>query len=67
MLTDFQRQLFGQLVDVAWEMDQEYPPIVKTALSTQYWKVQEELMEDMGTENYIEYVSKMRQMFAPAK
>jgi len=68
MLTDYQRQLFSNLVSLNWEIDKgEYNQIVQNALVEQYWKVKEELMGDMGRDEYNNYVEGMRQMFAPAK
>jgi hypothetical protein len=66
MLTDYQRQLFSKLVDLNWEATQNYPQTVKTAIISEYWKVREELMDDMGGNEYHKYVDGMRQMFAPA-
>lgn len=67
MLTDYQRQLFSNMVDLNWEAAQNYPQIVKTAIISEYWRVREELMNDMGGDEYYKYVDGMRQMFAPAK
>lgn len=65
MLTDYQRQLFSELVSLNWEMDQDYPRAVKTALTNEYWRVRKELEEDMGKDEYNRYINGMRQMFAP--
>ena len=65
MLTDYQRQLFSELVSLAWEMDQDYPRAVKTALTNEYWRVRKELEEDMGKDEYNRYINGMKQMFAP--
>jgi hypothetical protein len=68
MMTDYQRQLFSNLVSLNWEIDKgDYNKTVKNALVEQYWKVKEELMGDMGRDEYNNYVNGMRQMFAPAK
>lgn len=67
MLTDYQRQLFSNLVSLNWEIDYgRYNKTVQDALVEQYWKVKEELMGDMGRDEYENYVNGMRQMFAPA-
>lgn len=66
MLTDYQRQLFSKIVNLNWEIDQDYPQIVKNALINEYFRVEEELMDDMGRVEYREYINGMRQMFAPA-
>jgi hypothetical protein len=68
MLTAYQRQLFSDLVSLNWEIDNsDYNKTVKNALVEQYWKVKEELMSDMGREEYDRYINGMREMFAPAK
>jgi hypothetical protein len=67
MMTDYQRQLFSKLVDLNWEADQSYPQIVKNALVNEYFRVEDELKDDMGREEYRAYVVGMRQMFAPAE
>lgn len=67
-MTDYQRQLFSNLVSLNWEIDKgDYNKTVKNALVEQYWKVKEELMGDMGRDEYNNYVNGMKQMFAPAK
>jgi len=67
MLTGYQHQLFSTMISLNWEIDKgEYNQTVKNALVEQYWKVKEELMEDMGRDEYNNYVNGMRQMFAPA-
>ena len=65
-MTDYQRQLFSELVDLNWEADQDYPQVVKNALVNEYFRVEDELKELMGKEGYKMYVEGMRQMFAPA-
>jgi hypothetical protein len=53
MLTAYQRQLFSDLVNLNWEIDHgNYNQVVQNALVEQYWKVKEELMSDMGREEY---------------
>jgi hypothetical protein len=67
MLTGYQHQLFSTMISLNWEIDKgEYNQTVKNALVEQYWKVKEELMDDMGRDEYENYVNGMRQMFAPA-
>ena len=65
MLTGYQRQLFSELVNLNWETNQEYPQTVKTALINEYWRVRKELEDDMGRDNYNQYINGMKQMFAP--
>jgi hypothetical protein len=68
MLTAYQHQLFSDLINLNWEIDKgDYNKTVKNALVEQYWKVKEELMSDMGREEYDRYINGMREMFAPAK
>jgi hypothetical protein len=67
MLTGYQHQLFSTMISLNWEIDKgEYNQTVKNALVEQYWKVRDELMEDMGRDEYNNYINGMRQMFAPA-
>ena len=66
MLTDYQRQLFSKLVDLNWESDQDYPQVVKNALISEYWRVRDELIDNMGMDKYRAYMEGMQQMFAPA-
>jgi hypothetical protein len=67
MLTGYQHQLFSTMISLNWEIDKgEYNQTVKNTLVEQYWKVKEELMDDMGKDEYNNYVNGMRQMFAPA-
>ena len=66
MLTGYQSQLFSELISLNWEMDQDYPKAVKTALLNEYWRVRRELEDDMGRKEYNDYIDGMRQMFAPA-
>jgi hypothetical protein len=68
MLTAYQHQLFSDLINFNWEIDKgDYNQTFKNALVEQYWKVKEELMSDMGRDEYENYINGMRQIFAPAK
>ena len=67
MTTGYQQQLLSTMVNLNWEIDYGgYNQTVKNALIEQYWKVRDELIDDMGREEYDEYINGMRQMFAPA-
>ena len=66
-MTNYQRQLFSELVDLNWEADQDYPQVVKNALVNEYFRVEDELKELMGKEGYRMYIEGMRQMFAPVE
>lgn len=65
MMTDYQRQLFSKLVDLNWESKKDYDQIIKNALINEYFRVEEELMDDMGRAEYRAYVDGFRRMFAP--
>jgi hypothetical protein len=68
MLTGYQHQLFSTMISLNWEINQGgYNQTVQNALVEQYWKVKDELMDDMGRDEYNNYVNGMKQMFAPAK
>lgn len=65
-MTDHQRHLFSQLVDLAWEADNTAnSPLVRDLARNAYWDTKQELMEDMGKDEYERYVDGMRRMFAP--
>ena len=67
MTTGYQQQLLSTMVNLNWEIDHGgYNQTVKNALIEQYWKVRDELIDDMGREEYDKYINGMRQMFAPA-
>ena len=66
-MTDYQRQLLSKLIDLNWESSKSYDQIIKNALINEYFRVEDQLIEDMGREEYRAYVEGMRQMFAPAK
>jgi hypothetical protein len=60
--------LFGQLVDLNWECENKtYPEVVRHAIVEQYWKVREQLIEEMGIEDYLKFMKSGRELFAPAK
>lgn len=65
MMTDYQRQMFSKLIDLNWEMKKNYDQIIKNALINEFWRVEEQLMDDMGRAEYRAYVDGMRRMFAP--
>lgn len=68
MLTDYQRQLFSKLIDLNWEADNTInSPLMRDLARNAYWDTKQELMEDMGRDEYENYMKGMRQMFAPAK
>lgn len=68
MLTNYQSQLFSRLVDANWEADNtSNSPFIRDIARNEYWKVKEELMEDMGKDEYNRFVNMGREMFAPAE
>lgn len=67
-MTNYQMGLFSKMIDLNWEIDNgEYNQTVKTALTEHYYKVREELVEDMGAAEFKEYMRMGREMFAPAE
>lgn len=67
-MTGYQQQLFSDLVNLNWELNNgNYPAVVKDAIVEQYWKLKEELMNDMGAAEFREYMRMGREMFAPAE
>ena len=66
MLTDYQRQLFSELVSLNWEMSHgDYNPTVKTALLNRYHELTSQLEDSMGRKEWNNFINGMRQMFAP--
>ena len=66
-MTNYQIELFSKMVNLNWEIDVEnHSSLVKNALIEQYWKVRNELIEDMGEDEFKEYMRMGREMFAPA-
>jgi hypothetical protein len=59
-------QLFSQLVDINWELNNvDYPKTIKFALTEQYWKIKNELIDEMGIDAFNNFVEQGRRMFAP--
>jgi hypothetical protein len=55
------------MVDLNWEISVEtHSNTVKNALVEQYWKVRQDLIDDMGEVEFKEYMRMGREMFAPA-
>jgi len=58
-------QLFSQLVDINWELrNVGYPKTVKLALTEQYWKIKNELIDEMGIDAFNNLVEQGRRMFS---
>lgn len=59
-------QLFSQLVDINWELNNvDYPKTIKFALTEQYWKIKNELIDEMGIDAFNNFIEQGRRMFAP--
>jgi len=68
MLTNYQSQLFSRLVDANWEADNtSNSPFIRDIARNEYWKVKEELIEEMGKEEYERFIRIGHEMFAPAE
>lgn len=66
-MTNYQISLFSKMVDLNWEISVEtHSNTVKNALVEQYWKVRQDLIDDMGEVEFKEYMRMGREMFAPA-
>ena len=58
-------QLFSQLVDINWELNNvNYPRTIKLALIEQYWKIKNELIDEMGIDAFNNFIEQGRRMFA---
>ena len=67
-MNDFERQLFSQLLEVNYRIETgDYDLIIKTALTTHYRHLEEQIKDSMGRDEYKAYVDGMREMFTPAK
>ena len=65
MLTDYQRELFSKLVDASWEADNTAnSPLTRDLARNEYWRLKQELIDDMGMEAYLLFMAKGKQMFA---
>ena len=67
MLTDYQRNLFSEILDVSWELNEgDYNEIVQRALQQRINHLEEQLEEDMGVEEWRNFKEQGKRMFAPA-
>ena len=65
MMTDYQRQLFGQILDVNYEIEVgDYGPVVMEALKYRLDSLQMMMEEDMGVKEWAEWKEGGRKMFA---
>jgi hypothetical protein len=65
MLTEHQSKLFRKLIDASWEADNTAnSPLTRDLARNEYWRLKQELMDDMGTEAYFSFMAKGKQMFS---
>jgi hypothetical protein len=64
-MTNYQRQLFSDLVEVNMLLDDPKNKEVSRFLAIAYHKIQEELSDDMGRNEYAMFIRQGREMFAP--
>lgn len=65
-MTNYERSLFSELVEVNWRMDNgNYDVIIKAALLSRYHEIVSQLEDSMGRDEWRSYIRGMRQMFAP--
>jgi hypothetical protein len=65
MLTEHQSELFSKLIDASWEADDTAnSPLTRDLARNEYWRLKKELMDDIGTEAYLLFVARGKQMFA---
>lgn len=68
MMTDYQRQLFSQMLDVNWELEVgDYGPVVMEALKYKLDSLEMMMEEDMGVEEWSGWKENGRKMFAEKK
>jgi hypothetical protein len=63
--TDKARKLFSQLLDVNWKIDNKeyHSPEERIELNTQYRKLYDELMLEMGTEEFTKFMEMGHKLF----
>lgn len=63
-MTEYQRHLFNDLLDVNYELSVgDYGPVVTEALRFKYSHLENELIDDMGYDEWKDFKEKGRQMF----
>ena len=65
-MTENEAKLFNQLLEVNWELGLTTNSTIKTALVEHYWKLQDELADSMGREEWKQFINTGQKMFAPA-
>jgi hypothetical protein len=66
-MTNYQQKLFSDLVNVNMLIDEQENKEVARFLTIAYHKIQEELSDDMGSNEYAMFIRQGREMFAPAQ
>ncbi len=63
-MTEYQRHLFNDLLDVNYELSVgDYGPVVMEALRSKYQQLEDELIDDMGFDEWREFLKTGRKMF----
>ena len=66
-MTPYQRQLFGQILDLNYEIHiGNHSEIAMDAMVYKMERLQREMEEDMGVEEWKEFKDKGKRMFQPA-
>jgi hypothetical protein len=66
-MTQYQRQLLNQLMELNWEIQMgDYNEVVMGALRERYAQVEEGMADDMGREEWQNWMAHGRRMFQPA-
>ncbi len=66
-MTNYERKLFSDLLEVNILMDDPKNKEVSRFLAIAYHAIQDELKEAMGSNNYAMFIRQGREMFAPVQ
>jgi hypothetical protein len=66
-MTNYERQLFSDLLEVNMLLDDPKNKEVSRFLAIAYHKIQDELRDEMGHNEYAMFIRQGREMFAPAQ
>lgn len=66
-MTNYERELFSDLLSVNMLIDEQENKEVARFLSVAYYRIREQLIESMGEREYNDFIRMGREMFAPAK
>ena len=64
-MTETQRVMFREVIDLNWDMKQETNLVRKFELAQELGAAKERLKMDMGKEAYDQFIETGRRMFAP--